>query len=70
MDANVDDPSSLAMLLRGFPIVRTLFLCAFAFTILSSHRWVDLFDFLLVHIMLEFPLLQYAPNTKNLYPQL
>jgi hypothetical protein len=70
VDANVDDPSSSAMLLCGIAMVRTLLLCAFAFTVLSSQIWVDLFDFFLVHIMFEFPLLQYAPSTKNLHPRL
>jgi hypothetical protein len=36
MDVDVDDPSFSAMLLRGLPMVHTLFLCAFAFIVLSS----------------------------------
>jgi hypothetical protein len=68
VDADVDDPSSSAMLLCGLPMVRTLLFCAFTFTVSSSQRWVDLFDFFLVHITFEFPFLQYAPCTKNLHP--
>jgi hypothetical protein len=70
VDADDDDPSSLAMLLRGLPMVRILLLYTFAFIVLFAQRWVDLFDFFLVHITFEFPLLQYAPNTKNLHPRL
>jgi hypothetical protein len=38
VDVNADDPYSSTMLLRGLPMVRTLLLCAFAFTILSSQK--------------------------------
>jgi hypothetical protein len=65
VDADVDDPSFSAMLLCGLPMVRTLLLCAFIFIVPSSQRWVDLFDFFLVHITFEFPLLQYGPSTKT-----
>jgi hypothetical protein len=70
MDVNADDPFSSAMLLRGLQMVHTILLHAFAFTVLSSHRWMDLFDFFLVRIMFEFPFLQYALDTKNLHPRL
>ncbi len=70
VDANANDSSFLAILLHGLLMVCTLLLRVFAFIIPSSHKWVDLFDFFLVHITFEFPLLQYAPGTKNLHPQL
>jgi hypothetical protein len=67
-DIDADDPSYSATLLCGLPMACTLLFCVFIFIISSSQRWVDLFDFLLVHITFEFPFLQYAPNTKNLHP--
>jgi hypothetical protein len=70
VDIDADDPSSSTMLLCDLPMVHTLLLFAFTFTILFSQRWVDLFDFFLVRITFEFPLLQYAPGIKNLHPQL